>query len=104
MDPVEGIASLGLKLGIPVHVDACLGGFLLPFLAEGVEREWDFRSQGVTSISADTHEFGYAPKGSSVIIYRDPKYIHHQYFVSKDWSGGIFVSPTLAGSRSGGIV
>ena len=59
---VKDIAALGLRLGIPVHVDACLGGFLLPFLEEGRERWWDFRSRGVTSISADTHKFGYAPK------------------------------------------
>ena len=74
---------------------------------------FDFRVAGVTSISADTHKFGYAPKGtscclpslpcqgSSVIMYSHSRYIHHQYYVSADWTGGIFVSPTLAGSRQG---
>ena len=55
-------------------------------------------------MSADTHKFGYAPKGSSVIMYSSKKFIHHQYYISANWTGGIFVSPTLAGSRSGGIV
>jgi len=106
MDPVEDIASLGKDLNIPVHVDACLGGFLIAFADKvGVRLEpFDFRVAGVTSISADTHKFGYAPKGSSVIMYSSTKYIHHQYFVSADWTGGIFISPTLAGSRSGGVI
>jgi len=106
IDPIQEIGELGLELDIPVHVDACLGGFLIVFADRlGLELEpFDFRVPGVTSISADTHKFGYAPKGSSVIMYRDKKHIHHQYYISADWSGGIFVSPTLAGSRSGGII
>ena len=64
MDPVADIAALGLALGIPVHVDACLGGFLITFAEKiGLELDpFDFRVAGVTSISADTHKFGYAPK------------------------------------------
>ena len=106
MDPVADIAQLGEQLGIPVHVDACLGGFLIGFAEQaGLHLEpFDFRVSGVTSMSADTHKFGYAPKGSSVIMYSSKKFIHHQYYISANWTGGIFVSPTLAGSRSGGIV
>lgn len=106
MDPIEDIAQIGLDYDIPVHVDACLGGFLIAFMEEaGFEiGKFDFQVPGVTSISADTHKFGYAPKGSSVIMYRNKEYIHYQYYVSADWTGGIFASPTMAGSRSGGLI
>ena len=106
MDPVEKIAAIARRKKLPLHVDACLGGFLIVFMKDcGFNVDpFDFRVKGVTSISADTHKFGYAPKGSSVIMYSDKKYIHHQYYISSDWSGGIFVSPTMAGSRSGGII
>ncbi|XP_023332343.1 sphingosine-1-phosphate lyase [Eurytemora carolleeae] len=175
LDPILELGELGLELDIPLHVDACLGGFLIVFAADvGLELEpFDFSAPGVTSISADTHKFGYAPKvfvstpgvtsisadthkfgyapkvfvstpgvtsisavthkfryapkvfvsapgvtsisadtqkfgyapkGSSVIMYSSKEYIHFQYYIQPDWSGGIFVSPTLAGSRSGGII
>jgi len=106
IDPITAMGQLALQMGIPFHVDSCLGGFLTVFAEEaGITLEpMDFRVAGVTSISADSHKFGYAPKGSSIILYSDTKYIHHQYYVNPDWTGGIFVSPTLAGSRSGGIV
>ncbi|RYG52270.1 hypothetical protein EON66_09930 [archaeon] len=60
--------------------------------------------QGVTSISVDTHKFGFAPKGSSVVLYSEPKFRHAQYFVAPDWVGGIYASPTIAGSRAGALV
>eukprot|EP00095_Tigriopus_kingsejongensis_P003316 maker-scaffold612_size124412-snap-gene-0.23 protein:Tk03316 transcript:maker-scaffold612_size124412-snap-gene-0.23-mRNA-1 annotation:"sphingosine-1-phosphate lyase 1-like isoform x2" len=106
MDPIESIAQIGVDYDIPVHVDACLGGFLIAFMKDvGYDvGNFDFRVPGVTSISADTHKFGYAPKGSSVIMYKKKDYIHYQYYVSADWTGGIFASPTLAGSRSGGLI
>lgn len=106
IDPISAMAQLAMELDIPFHVDSCLGGFLTVFAEEaGYNLElMDFRVPGVTSISADSHKFGYAPKGSSIILYSDKKYIHHQYYINPDWTGGIFVSPTLAGSRSGGIV
>ena len=106
LDPIEEISNLGLKYGIPVHVDACLGGFLLPFMGEAgfPIPPFDFRLKGVTSISADTHKYGYAPKGSSVVLYCSRKWINYQYFVSPDWQGGIYATPMFAGSRSGAIV
>jgi len=103
VDDIVSIGTLGLKYKIPVHVDACLGGFLIPFMEEaGFELPlFDFRVPGVTSISCDTHKYGYAPKGTSVVLYRSPEYIHHQYFSVTDWTGGIYATPSLPGSRSG---
>lgn len=106
IDPIEGIAKLGQKYGIPVHVDACLGGFLIPFMADaGFKiKPFDFRVPGVTSISADTHKYGYAPKGTSILMYSEKKWLHHQYFVMPDWQGGIYATPMFSGSRSGAVV
>uniref|UniRef100_A0AC35TL28 Sphingosine-1-phosphate lyase 1 n=1 Tax=Rhabditophanes sp. KR3021 TaxID=114890 RepID=A0AC35TL28_9BILA len=103
IDDIEGIAELGLKYKVPVHVDACCGGFILPFIDEnsyGI-KPWDFRVAGVTSISADTHKYGLAPKGNSVVLYRNKDLIHYQYFCDTNWQGGIYASATMEGSRSG---
>lgn len=106
VDPIEGIAKLGRRYGIPVHVDACLGGFLIPFMADAGYpiKPFDFSVDGVTSISADTHKYGYAPKGTSILMYSAKKWLHHQYFVMPDWQGGIYATPMFAGSRSGAVV
>ena len=106
VDPVEETAQLALKYKIGCHVDCCLGGFILPFMdAAGYHiAPFDFRVSGVTSISADTHKYGFAPKGSSVVLYRSRKLRSHQFFVSTDWQGGIYASPTLAGSRAGAVI
>ncbi|XP_078387058.1 sphingosine-1-phosphate lyase 1 isoform X1 [Cetorhinus maximus] len=106
MDPVEKVAKLALEYDIPLHVDACLGGFLIVFMEKAGYSllPFDFRVKGVTSISADTHKYGYAPKGSSVVLYSIKKYRHYQFFVAPDWQGGIYASPTIAGSRPGGII
>lgn len=106
MDDIEGIARLGVKHNIPVHVDACLGGFLIAFMRRAGYQlpPFDFALEGVTSISADTHKYGFAPKGSSVILYSHPKYRKHQYTVTTDWPGGIYGSPSVNGSRAGGVI
>ncbi|CAG5129758.1 unnamed protein product, partial [Candidula unifasciata] len=106
IDPVQEVAKLGQKYGLPVHVDCCLGGFLLPFMEKAgfPLQPFDFRVPGVTSISADTHKYGFAPKGSSVIMYRNRDLLTHQFFVQPDWPGGMYASPTFAGSRAGSIV
>ncbi|KAI5747317.1 hypothetical protein M8J77_013437 [Diaphorina citri] len=106
MDDIGAIAKLGEKYGIPVHVDCCLGGFLAPFMsAAGYPLPpFDFSLPGVTSISVDTHKYGFTPKGSSVVLYRELKYKHCQYFVTSDWPGGNYGSPSVSGSRSGGII
>ncbi|MFT4627143.1 MAG: sphinganine-1-phosphate aldolase [Myxococcota bacterium] len=106
VDPIEELGAIALKKRLPFHVDGCFGGFLLPFL----ERlghplpRWDFRVPGVTSISADVHKYGYAPKGASVLVYREMSYLKHQFFVSTDWPGGVYVSPTMQGTRAGGTI
>ena len=106
MDDIEAIAALGRKYNIPVHVDACLGGFLIVFMKRAgyPVRPFDFSIPGVTSISADTHKYGFTPKGSSVILYSEKVYRHYQYTVTTEWPGGVYGSPTVNGSRAGGII
>jgi glutamate/tyrosine decarboxylase-like PLP-dependent enzyme len=106
LDPIGEVGALAERSGLPLHVDACFGGFMLPWLERiGVPMEaWDFRVPGVTSISADLHKYGYAPKGSSVLVYRDMTYLRHQFFVAAGWSGGIYLSPSIPGTRSGGAI
>ncbi|UYV61044.1 SGPL1, partial [Cordylochernes scorpioides] len=106
MDSISDIAKLGERYDIPVHVDSCLGGLLLPFMAEAGHPipPFDFTLPGVTSISCDTHKYGFTPKGTSVVVYRDVKYRHYQFSVQPDWPGGIYCTPTLAGSRAGGTI
>jgi len=106
IDDIEEIGKLGKQYGIPVHVDACLGGFLIPFMDDAGYplKPFDFRVPGVTSISADTHKYGFAPKGSSVILYSEQIYRHYQWFSYVDWPGGIYCTTTIGGSRAGGII
>lgn len=106
VDPIPELASLAAERGIPCHVDACLGGFMLPFLEKlgHPVPPFDFRVPGVTSISADLHKYGYAAKGASVILYRDRDLRRHQYFALTDWPGGLFGSPTVTGTRPGGSI
>jgi sphinganine-1-phosphate aldolase len=106
VDPIEEIAAIGRDRDIPVHVDACIGGFVLPWvekLGHHVPR-WDFRVEGVTSISADVHKYGYGAKGASVVVYRSMDYLKHQFFIATDFPGGIYVSPAMLGTRGGGSI
>jgi len=106
IDPIGDIAALALDRGILCHVDACMGGFLLPFLRElgRVDEPFDFTVPGVTSISADVHKYGYASKGVSVILYRNHELARHQVFVTTDWLGGLYASTTIAGTRPAGPI
>ena len=106
IDPIPELGELARERGIGLHVDGCLGGFLLPWIeANGVEvPPWDFRVPGVTSISADTHKYGYALKGTSTLMYRTRELRAHQWFTYPDWPGGLYLSPGFAGSRSGGLI
>jgi len=106
IDPIEELSELALDRNIGLHVDGCLGGFILPWGQElGYDIPvFDFRLPGVTSISADSHKYGYGLKGTSVLSYRDHELRNHQYFTSTDWQGGKYLSPGLAGSRSGGLI
>ncbi len=106
IDPIEELADLAQKHGLGMHVDACIGGFLLPWVERlGYPiRPFDFRVPGVTSMSADLHKYGYAAKGASTVLYRSMEYFRHQYFVYVDWPGGVFASPSLPGTRPGGTI
>src|ERR1700722_1968288 len=106
VDPIADIAALAQERGILCHVDACMGGFLLPFLT-GLGRydePFDFRLPGVTSMSADVHKYGYASKGVSVILYRTPELARHQVFATNDWLGGFYASTAMAGTRPAGPI
>jgi sphinganine-1-phosphate aldolase len=106
VDPIADIAALALERGILCHVDACMGGFLLPFLTQlgRFDEPFDFRVPGVTSISADVHKYGYASKGVSVILYRTHALARHQVFVTSDWLGGFYASTAMAGTRPAGPI
>jgi len=106
IDPIGELSEIAIEHGLGLHVDGCLGGFVLPWGERlGLDiPPFDFRLPGVTSISADTHKYGYALKGTSVLLYRTPALRRYQYFTQPDWPGGIYFSPGLSGSRSGGVV
>ncbi|MGZ6884565.1 MAG: pyridoxal phosphate-dependent decarboxylase family protein [Nocardioidaceae bacterium] len=106
IDPVAELGQLALRHGVGLHVDACLGGYILPFGEElGYDvPPFDFRVPGVTSISADTHKYGYSFKGTSTLLFRDKGYRNAQYFHLVGWTGGKYMSPGIEGSRSGGLL
>ncbi len=106
IDPVPDIAAMASDRGILCHVDACLGGFLLPFLSRlgHLDKRWDLTVAGVTSISADLHKYGYATKGVSVILYRHRRLAGLQPFVTTNWLGGLYGSPSMAGTRPAGPI
>jgi sphinganine-1-phosphate aldolase len=104
-DPIADLAAIAADHGIGFHTDSCLGGFVLPW-AEKLGypvAPFDFRVPGVTSMSCDTHKFGYAAKGTSVVLYRHPDIRAFQYYRTADWPGGLYFSPTFAGSRPGAL-
>ncbi len=106
VDPIGELSALAVERGVGLHVDGCLGGWILPFgeqLGYPIE-PFDFRLPGVTTISADTHKYGYGFKGTSVLAFRDRELRNGQYFFMTDWSGGKYCSPGIEGSRSSGIL
>jgi sphinganine-1-phosphate aldolase len=115
-DDIVSLGELAAKYNVGLHVDCCLGSFIVPFLeqaglADGEDGgsryklyPFDFRVRGVTSISCDTHKYGFAPKGSSVIMYRDAALRRYQYYVTPNWTGGVYASPSLSGSRPGALI
>jgi sphinganine-1-phosphate aldolase len=100
IDQIEELAQIAKENKIGLHVDACLGAFLINFMNLNL----DFQIDGVTSISADLHKFGNTPKGASVIMYHNKELMKFQYFIDDKWTGGIYATPTLAGSRDGNII
>ncbi len=106
VDPIGALGELAAARGIGLHVDACVGAFILPFLRDLGHRvpAFDFGVPGVTSMSADLHKYGYALKGASAVLYRTADLRRHQFFVDTAWLGGLFGSPGLLGTRNGGII
>lgn len=106
VDPITEIAAVAEEKGIGMHVDACLGGFMLPFVRKlGYNiPDFDLSVPGVTSISADVHKYGYGAKGASTILYHKDNLLKFQYSAFVDWSGGIYVSPSMRGTRPGGAI
>lgn len=105
IDPIDQMAAIAQQRGVGLHIDGCLGGYFLPW-AEKLGQPvppFDFRVPGVTSMSCDTHKYGYAPKGTSVVLYRGQELRRFQYFTIADWPGGLYYSPTFSGSRPGGL-
>ncbi|HET8561347.1 MAG TPA: aspartate aminotransferase family protein [Marmoricola sp.] len=106
IDPIAELAAVAAERGVGMHVDACLGGYILPFGEElGYPiPPFDFRVPGVTTISADTHKYGYSVKGTSTLLFCDKAVRNAQYFALSGWSGGKYMSPGIEGSRSGGLL
>lgn len=103
VDPIRELAGIAHEHGILFHTDACVGGFMLPFVRKLDYRvpDFDLSVPGVTSISADLHKYAYAAKGASVILYKTAELRRHQMFVHTDWPGGIYPSPAMGGTRPG---
>ena len=103
IDPIPELAALAAEVDANMHVDACMGGFVLPFMERLGEpvRPWDFRVDGVTTISLDVHKLGYAPKGASIILHRDKRLRRFQTYTFDEWRGGFYASPSMQGTRSG---
>jgi glutamate/tyrosine decarboxylase-like PLP-dependent enzyme len=103
LDPVTEVAALAAAAGVPCHVDACIGGWILPFL-DDVPEPFDLSVPGVTSLSVDLHKYGYAPKGVSVLLTATPELRQAHWFSTAGWPGYPVVNPTLAGTRPAGAM
>lgn len=106
VDPIGPLSEIARVRGIPFHMDACAGGFMLPFVRQlGFDvPDFDFSLPGVTSISADIHKYGFASRGVSLVLYRDQTLHDKQSFSFSDWPGEPYHSPTMTGVRMGGPI
>ncbi|ORY92826.1 pyridoxal phosphate-dependent transferase [Leucosporidium creatinivorum] len=106
IDDIPALSELALKYDLGLHVDCCLGSFLVPFVEKAgyPMLPFDFRVPGVTSISCDTHKYGFAPKGSSIIMYRSKHLRSFMFSVMPTWPGGVYATTGVAGSRPGAII
>jgi glutamate/tyrosine decarboxylase-like PLP-dependent enzyme len=106
IDPIEELSNLALEHNLLLHVDCCIGGFMLPFMNKlGWDLpDFDFKLKGVTSISVDIHKYGYAAKGASVILYRNRSLRKFQFSIFTKWSGGVYGSTTMLGTKPGGSI
>lgn len=106
-DPVEKIAAMAKIRGIGCHVDCCLGSYINPFIKElgfPLAYEFDFAVEGVTSISCDPHKYAYGPKGCSVALFCNKDLREYQFYVNCQWNGGLYMTTTISGSRSGSVI
>ncbi len=105
IDPIDKLSDIAVKHNVGLHVDGCLGGFILAWAEPlGIPCPvFDFRLPGVTAISADTHKYGYSLKGTSTVLFRNEKLRQYQYSGYVDWPGGIYISTGFNGSKSGGL-
>lgn len=106
IDPIEALSRLALERELWLHVDACVGGYIAPFVRlNGADLPaFDFALPGVSSMSADLHKYGYCAKGASTVFFRSERLRRHMPFEVSDWPGGRMVTPTLAGTRPGGAI
>lgn len=109
IDPVAEVAAVAAERDVNCHVDACMGGFTLPFLeraglVDAARLPWDFRVPGVTTVSADVHKYGFTPKGASVLLHRDTESRRRQTFVYDGWLGGFYASSGILGTKPGGPI
>ena len=104
VDAIPSLAALAASRGIRCHVDACIGGWVLPYAARlgRPVPPWTFAVDGVTSISVDTHKYAYAPKGTSLLVHRTPELRRPQFFASADWPGYTMLNTTMQSTKSGG--
>ncbi len=106
VDPVTEVAAAAAARGVRCHVDACIGGWVLPYAARlgRPVPPWTFAVDGVTSISVDLHKYAYAPKGTSILLHRNPELRRPQFFASAKWPGYTMLNSTMQSTRSGGPV
>ncbi|EPY41658.1 sphinganine-1-phosphate aldolase [Angomonas deanei] len=106
VDPIEELSEIAYRHNIGMHVDCCLGGFIMPFLEKTGRKApiVDFRNRGVTSISCDTHKYGYAPKGTSTVLFRSKELRSYQFVCVAEWPGGLYCSPAVSGSKPGNVI
>ncbi len=106
VDPIRELGALALERELPLHVDACMGGFLLPYLRRlgAAVPDFDFQVPGVTSISMDLHKYAFAAKGASTILYRSASLRKHQMYACSNWSGYTVINPTVQSTKSAGPV
>ena len=104
-DDIQTIAALALSKMVPLHVDANIGGLLVPFYQYcQINIRYDFLIKGITSISVDLNSYGMAPNGISLLMFRDRFYRKHHYFLYPRWPGGYYISPSFAGSRTSSMI
>jgi glutamate/tyrosine decarboxylase-like PLP-dependent enzyme len=106
LDPIPAIGQLTEKHNLLFHVDACVGGFMLPWVEKLGKKlpDWDFRVKAVTSMSCDLHKFGFGAKGASIVLYRQSQLFENQIYINTEFRGGIFATATMLGSRPGGAI